>query len=533
MTNEKAPVDSRAIRRRKFKRGMTLLALQATLFLSALDATIISTSLPKIGSEFNEFTIALWVANAYYLSYDAFLPLFSSFNDIFGRKWTLLMAISVFLVGSLLCGVASSMIILIVCRAVAGIGASGIYSAVFVIISEMAPLEKRGNYHGLINAVYAVASIFGPLVGGSLTDHLSWRWCFYINLPIGGAAILLLIFYYESPSQDTICADTLKRIDYAGTFLLLSAAILFQLGLNFGGILYPWTSVRVLVPLILSVILLCVFIAVECKLARDPIIPPRLFTNRSVAVTLLVDFWFGACMFAFIFYFSIYLQTIKGDSATWSGIRLIPMQLTVCIASTIVGFLITKTGLYRPGLWIGMILLVGLVFLISLFDITTPFYQIYLVTATGGIGMGTLFSSTIISLQAAAEPKDISIVTGLNNFITLLGGSVGVSTANSVLTATLVANLPLMVPREYVQPIIDSSFFVRHGLPSQYQAAALQVYNHSLRMVWYVMIGLTAIGLIGSFFVKHCDLQAHGSSGPSMDMDQGGRKEPTGVLGDA
>ncbi|SAM07153.1 hypothetical protein [Absidia glauca] len=504
--------DNKPIRRVKYKRGLILLALQASLFLSALDGTIVSTSLPRIGSDFNEFTIALWVANAYNLAYGAFLPLFGSCNDIFGRKCTLLAGIGFFLVGSVLCGVASSMIMLIICRSIAGIGASAIYSAVFVIISEMAPLDKRGSYHGLINAVYAMASIFGPLVGVGIClrrELLTLTYLLRTHTHTGrfhrlSQLAMVLLYQYDM--------DTPKSIDYAGILLLIPSVTLFLLALNFGGSMYPWQSIEVLVPLVLSVVFCCGFIVIECKFAHNPILPPRLFKNQSIVATLLTDWMFGTCMFAFVFNFPLYLQVIQGNSAMWSGIHLIPMQLAICISSTVAGLLISISKSYRPGLWIGMVLLGCLIGLIAIFGITTPYYLIYIVTVIGGIGLGALFSSTIISLQAAAEPKDISTVTCLNHLIIVLGGSVGLAIANSVLTARLIADLPSAVPFEYIQPIVKSSLFVRQGLPPQYQEAALQVYSQSLRMVWYSMMPFAVVGLISSAFVKHCNLQSTDSS---------------------
>ncbi|CAO3595224.1 unnamed protein product [Absidia cylindrospora] len=487
-------LDNKAIRRRKFKRSMTFLALQVSLFLGALDGTIVSTCLPRIGSDFQEFTIASWVATAYIITFDAFQPLFSKFSDIFGRKWTLVTSICIFLLGSLLCGVATSMIMLIICRAVAGIGSAGIFSGVFVIISEMVPLEKRGSYQGLINSVFALASVFGPLIGGSFTDHLTWRWSFYINLPIGGVALLLLILFLDMPIPKTSFTDKLKRIDYFGTFLILAAAVLFLLALNFGGEIFPWKSAAVITPLVLTFVLIAVFVFVEAKFAREPLLPPRLFKNRSVVATLLVNWWFGVNFYALIYYLPVYFQVVKADSAMWSGIRLIPMQMVICVGSTAAGFMITKTGSYRPLIWAGTSLLTLHVGLISLFDVSTDFSEIYGLTVIGGLGMGCLFSSTIISLQAAVEPKDISVVTGLGNFARLLGAAVGIAIASSILNSGLAQNLPKAIPAEYVESVIQSSLFVHDGLPKQYQAAALQAYADSLRMIWYIMVPLTAMG---------------------------------------
>ncbi|KAI8097268.1 major facilitator superfamily domain-containing protein [Halteromyces radiatus] len=503
-------LDNKAIRSKKFKRGMTFLALQVSLFLGALDGTIVSTCLPRIGSDFQEFTIASWVATAYILTFDAFQPLFAKFSDIFGRKWTLVTGICIFLLGSLLCGVAKSMIMLIICRAIAGIGSAGIFSGVFIIISEIVPLEKRGNYQGLINAVFALASVFGPLIGGGFTDNLTWRWSFYINLPIGGIALLLLILFLDMPTQKSSFVDKLKRIDYIGTFIVLVAAILFLLALNFGGEIFPWKSAAVIVPLVLTFLLACLFPVIESRFAREPILPPRLFKNRSVVSILITNWWFGLNFFAIVYYLPVYFQVVKGDSAMWSGIRLIPMQMLICVGSTSVGFLITKTGAYRPFIWFGTSIMTMHVGLISLFDVNTDFSMIYGITVVGGLGIGCMFSSTIIGLQAAVEPKDIAVVTGLGNFSRLLGAAVGIAIASSVLNSGLNERLPNLIPPEYISPVIKSSLFVRDGLPVQYQAVTLQAYADSLRLIWYIMIPLIALGILSSAFIKHYDLRRPG-----------------------
>ncbi|KAI8330877.1 major facilitator superfamily domain-containing protein [Chlamydoabsidia padenii] len=518
---EDTELDNKGLGRRKFKRGMTFFALQVALFLGALDGTIVSTCLPRIGTDFQEFTIASWVATSYILTFDAFQPLFAKFSDIFGRKWTLITGICIFLLGSLLCGVATSMIMLIVCRAIAGIGSAGIFSGVFVIISEMVPLEKRGSYQGLINAVFALASVFGPLIGGSFTDHLTWRWSFYINLPIGGVALILLILFLDLPTQKTTFVDKLKRIDYVGTFIILAAAILFLLALNFGGEIFPWKSAAVIAPLVLSFGLVGFFAVIESKFAREPILPPRLFKKRSVVSTVITNWWFGVNFFSLVYYLPVYFQVVKGDSAMWSGIRLIPMQMVLCVASTSSGFLITKTGAYRPFIWVGTSILTLHVGLVSLFDVNTNFSMIYGITVIGGFGMGLMFSSTIISLQAAVERTDISVVTGLGNFARLLGAAVGIAIASSILNSGLAERLPSILPPEYVQPTMKSSLFVRDGLPQQYQAATLQAYADSLRMIWYIMIPLTAMGVISSAFILHYNLRRPGQQKqPTSDQKE-------------
>ncbi|KAG1143081.1 hypothetical protein G6F38_007300 [Rhizopus arrhizus] len=352
---------------------VTLIGLQAAFFLSALDSTIISTALPTIGSDFNQMTIVSWVATAYILTYDAFQPLFSKFSDIFGRKWILMFSIGLFLFGSVLCGAATTIIMLIIARAIAGIGAAGINSMVYIIITDIVPLEKRGSYQGVVNAVYSLSSIFGPLIGGSFTDYVTWRWNFYINLPIGAVAVAVLLYFLRLPTPKSKLSEKLKRVDYIGTVIVLAFSTLFLLALNFGGQTFPWKSAAVIVPLVLSVLLVGLLMVVEKRFVKEPLMPPRLFRNRSVVSVLFVNWFYGMSFFAAVYYLPVYFQVVRNDSAMWSGIRLIPMQLVLCVTSTLTGFTISKTGVYRPMICIGMGLMTLWIGLTTLYDQTTPF----------------------------------------------------------------------------------------------------------------------------------------------------------------
>ncbi|KAK4516866.1 uncharacterized protein ATC70_000192 [Mucor velutinosus] len=496
-------------KKEKVGRVLTFIGLQVALFLAALDNTIVATALPKIGSDFNQMSIVAWVATAYILTFDAFQPLFSKFSDIFGRKWILMFGIGVFLFGSVLCGASTSMIMLIVGRAIAGIGAAGIFSMVFVIFSDLVPLEKRGTYQGIINAVFALSSVCGPLIGGSLTDYVSWRWNFYINLPIGAVAMLVLFFFLRLPTPHGKLMDKLKRVDYAGTVIVLAFATLFLLALNFGGQEFPWNSAAVIVPLVLSILLVGLLVLVEKKFAKEPIMPPRLFTNRSVVSVILTNWFFGMTFFSAVYYLPIYFQVVRNDSAMWSGIRLIPMQMVLTVLSTIVGVTISKTGVYRPLICVGMALLTMWIGLFSLFNEYTPFSEIYGITVIGGAGLGCLFSSTIIALQASVEPKDIAVVTGLGNFARILGGALGVAISSAVLNSQLTQELPKYLPMEEASRVIQSSEYVNHGLPAEYLAITLQVYVESLRLIWYVLIPMAGLGFISSLFVKHHSIRSH------------------------
>ncbi|KAI9474078.1 MAG: major facilitator superfamily domain-containing protein [Benjaminiella poitrasii] len=513
-------IDAKSDRKKTIGRVLTFIGLQVSLFLAALDGTIVSTALPRIGSDFNQMSIVSWVATAYILTFDAFQPLFSKFSDIFGRKWILMFGIVVFLLGSVLCGAAKTMIMLIVCRAIAGIGAAAIFSMVFIIFSDLVPLEQRGKYQGIVNAVFALSSVFGPLIGGSFTDYVSWRWNFYINLPIGAVAMIILFIFLKLPTPQGRLSEKLKRVDYAGTIIVLIFATLFLLALNFGGQTFPWKSAAVIVPLVLSILLVGLLAVVEKKFVKEPLMPPRLFRNRSVVSVLITNWFFGMTFFSAIYYLPVYFQVVRNDSAMWSGIRLIPMQMVICVLSTGVGFFISKTGIYKPLICVGMALLTVWIGLVSLFDLHTPWSRIYGITIIGSGGLGCLFSSTIIALQASVDKKDIAVVTGLGNFSRILGGALGIAISSTVLNSQLTQELPKVIPYEQTMAVIQSSEYVNHGLPEEYLDATLEVYVEALRLIWYVFIPMSGLGFIASFFVKHHSIKRHKLEGQQTAIDK-------------
>ncbi|KAI9277507.1 major facilitator superfamily domain-containing protein [Umbelopsis sp. AD052] len=502
-----ATVDPIAQRRAARRRVYTFIGLQLTLFLAALDGTIVSTAMPTIGSEFNQMSIVSWVATAYILTFDAFQPLFSKFSDICGRKVILLVGTAIFLFGSILSGAATNMIMLIVSRAISGIGGSAILSMVFVIISELVPLEQRGKYQGIVNAVFAISSVFGPLIGGSFTDHVTWRWNFYINLPIGAVAMAIIFFCLDSPIPKGTIKEKFKRVDYVGTMIVLSFATLFLLAMNFGGQTFPWKSAAVIVPLVLTVVLIIALCVVESRFAKEPIMPPRLFKARSVVAIMCTNFFFGATFFAMVYYLPVYMQVVRGDSATQSGLRLIPMQLCICVLSTGVGWAISRFGQWKPFLHFGTAVLCIGVGLLSLFDENSTWSMVYGITSFCGLGIGSLYGSALIGIQASAEPRDIAVVTGLCNFTRILGGALGIAIASAILNSSLTASLPQYMPSEYALHVIDSSLYVRDGLPSQYFEPTMICYVAALRLLWQVMTAFSGVGFLASLFIKHSSLR--------------------------
>ncbi|KAI8983585.1 major facilitator superfamily domain-containing protein [Pilobolus umbonatus] len=484
---------------------LTIIALQVTLFLAALEGTIIATALPRIGSEFNEMLLVSWVSNAYILGFDVFQPLFSKFSDIFGRKIILIIGVVIFLIASAICGAANSMIMLIVGRAIAGIGGSAMFSMVFIIVADIIPLEKRGCYQGLLNAVFALASVFGPLIGGSFTDYVTWRWNFYINLPIGAVALIMLVVFMKLPVPSGNFKEKMKSVDYLGAAIVLVFATLFLLALNFGGVTFPWNSPAVIVLLVLSGLFVVLLAFVESRV-KEPLMPLHLFKKRSISSVLITNWFLGIVFFSLVFYMPIYLQVVRGDTATMSGIRMIPFNILISVFSTFSGLFISKTHIFQPLLPIGMALLTISVGLLTTLDGNTSYDKIYGFTALSGIGLGVVISAAVIALQACAEPRDVAVVTGLGNFSRILGGALGVAISSAIVNSSLSKKLLKFVSIEEYDRILKSTEYIRHGLPKEDLHAVLNIYTKSLHLVWYVMTGLSGAGFIASMFSKSAPL---------------------------
>jgi Major Facilitator Superfamily len=327
------------------------------------------------------------------------------------------------------------------------------------------------------------------------------------SLPLGAVAMAIIFFFLDSPIPKGTIKEKLKRVDYVGTLIVLSFATLFLLAMNFGGQTFPWNSAAVIVPLVLTIVLIGVLCVVESRFAKEPIMPPRLFKSRSVVSIMCTNFFFGCTFFAMVFYLPVYMQVVRGDSATQSGLRLIPMQMVICVLSTGAGWAISRFGQWKPFLHFGTAVLCVGVGLLSLFDEFSSWSMVYGITSFCGLGIGALYGSALIGIQASAEPRDIAVVTGLCNFTRILGGALGIAIASAILNSSLTASLPQHMPSEIALQVIDSSLYVRDGLPPQYFDATMECYVAALKLLWQVMTAFSGVGFLASLFIKHSSLR--------------------------
>ncbi|KAI9298741.1 MFS general substrate transporter, partial [Neoconidiobolus thromboides FSU 785] len=378
-----------------------MIGLFFTISVAALDTTIITTSVGVIASDLNGFQDIAWVATAYFLTSNAFELLYGKFSDIFGRKPTILFALSIFLIGSILCGVAQNIEMLIIARAIAGIGGGGLMTLCTIIISDLVPLKKRGYYMGLTTGIFTVSSTLGSILGGIFVLKLSWRWCFYINIPICVIAMIIIIVFFRFPSDSNNFKEKLNRVDYFGCITLLIFTILLTLALNWGGQTYSWSSAAVLVPLVLSIMFMFAFIYLQLKVSKEPIIPSNILV-RNVNACGLITFCNGTIFFSIIIYIPLYNQIAYQESSLQSTIGILPVICGMIVCSIFSGSIISRTGKYRFFSIIGTLLgFVGSILLTQFVSVDVSRTLIYIFTAVVGAGIGLCMQATTIASQAA------------------------------------------------------------------------------------------------------------------------------------
>jgi EmrB/QacA subfamily drug resistance transporter len=423
-----------------------LFGVMAGMLLFALDQGIVGTALPRIVSELGGLDQLSWVVTAYLLTSTASMPLWGKLSDLYGRRRIFQLAIGIFLVGSALCGLSQDMLQLIVFRAIQGVGGGGLFAVAFSIIGDVIPPRQRGRYQGYFGAVFGVASVAGPLLGGWLTDGPGWRWIFYVNLPVGLAALVVTSMVLRMP-----VVRREHRIDWAGAALIVAAVSCLLLYLDWGGKEYGWTAPGSLALLATAALLTVAFVVIERR-AVEPIIPMRLFRNPVYAVGNAYGFLAGVAMFGGFVFLPVYLQAVKGFSPTASGLSLLPAIIGIFSTSITSGQLITRTGRYKIFPVIGSVVLIVALLLLSRLSVDTPFWQVAFAEYLFGAGLGFTMQTIVTAVQNAVEFRDLGAATSSVTFFRQMGASIGVAIFGAALSSRLAHYLAEAFAQAGIQP---------------------------------------------------------------------------------
>ncbi|WWC58666.1 uncharacterized protein I303_101210 [Kwoniella dejecticola CBS 10117] len=483
--------------------------LTCALFCSLLDQTIVTTALPTLGKVFNRADISSWVGTAYLLTSTTAQPIYGRVSDIFGRKFTLLACLFIFLMGSLACALAQSMIQLIIFRAIQGIGGGGILTLAMIIISDVVSIKERGKYQGITGVVVATANSCGPIVGGVFTEKVTWRWCFYINLPLTSLAMIIIVFLLPLRRVRGSMWGKLKKLDFYGSILTLGWASLILIALSWGGSQYAWSSAAVIAPLIIGLALLGVFLFVEWKVVSLPLVPMHIFKNMSVAACYVTTLFNGMAFYAALYYLPQYFQVVREVSAIRSGVLTLPLMLVqTCVAFTS-GMIQSKTGDYWYNLVIGFgIWTIGLGLLSSIKpDTSEAKLAVYQVIT--GIGAGQTFQTSLVAIQSGVSRKDMATATGLRNFTRMLGGTIALAVGNAIVNNRVRSELNGVLSGDVLGIILSDPTQVKSvGLTDEQVGAVIQAYSKGINGIFYFTtpaIGLSC--LITLFLVKNVKLK--------------------------
>ncbi|KQN48234.1 MFS transporter [Rouxiella silvae] len=476
-------------------------ALLLVMLLAALDQTIVSTALPTIVGELGGLEKLSWVVTAYMLSSTIVVPLYGKFGDLFGRKRVLQIAIVLFLLGSALCGLAQNMTELILMRALQGLGGGGLMVISMAAVADVIPPADRGRYQGLFGGVFGLATVVGPLIGGFLVQHFSWRWIFYINLPLGLFALVVIGAVFQPH-----VAKIRREIDYLGAIYLAVALTCIILFTSEGGTVMAWDSGQLWCILAFGLVCLGGFIYEE-RLAIEPIIPLALFRQRTFVLSCLIGFIIGMALLGSVTFLPLYLQVVKGSTPSQAGMQLLPLMGCLLTTSIISGRIISKVGKYRLFPIIGTFLaLVAMLLLGMRLTNATPLHMLYAYIALLGAGLGLVMQVLVLAAQNSVEPQQVGVATSSTTLFRSIGSSVGVAVFGAVFTHSLQSGLMASIPEGTQLPRAMSAASI-HQLPEAIRTDYLEAFGGAIHQVYQIAACVMAVAFLLSLFMKNYPLR--------------------------
>ncbi|MGW2827694.1 DHA2 family efflux MFS transporter permease subunit [Streptomyces sp. NPDC001286] len=481
-------------------------ALLLGLLLAALDQTIVSTALPTIVSDLGGLEHLSWVVTAYLLASTAATPLWGKLGDQYGRKRLFQTAIVIFLIGSALCGMAQNMPQLIAFRALQGLGGGGLMVLSMAIVGDVVPPRERGRYQGLFGAVFGATSVLGPLLGGLFTEHLSWRWVFYINLPVGAIALVVIAAVLRIPRKETP-----HVIDYLGTFLIASVATSLVLVASLGGTTWGWGSAQIVGLAVLGVVLAVAFVAVERR-AAEPVLPLKLFRIRTFTLSAVISFIVGFAMFGAMTYLPTFLQVVQGVTPTMSGVHMLPMVFGLLLSSTGSGQIVSRTGRWKvfpvagtAVTTLGLLLLHRLDENSSTFEMSAYFFVF-------GLGLGLVMQVLVLIVQNAVSYEDLGVATSGATFFRSIGASFGVAIFGTVFASRLGDKLTAAFRGERLPGGVSANALESDprgiaSLPPALRAPALHAYASAITDVFLYAAPVALLGFVLAWFLKEDPLR--------------------------